>query len=255
MFANRTFRFNAEITVTGLLALLICYALSYWQWTRYQGKQAYFAAVEHQEQVGMRPFPGGLDDWDDWHHGLVRLEGQFDFEREMVLRNRAKEEVGGVKVVTPLVLADGSGAVLVDRGFLPYDIYAKGETGSYRPQGTQQVEGIIRPSQEKAFFLSPDMPTPTADTFVERWLRLDVDKMAAQLPYDVFGVYIEQTNQSGGYPEHDPREVLSAGRHLNYTIQWFSFGTFALGFALFVQYRPKNKRRSGRMMPVVESGD
>lgn len=253
MFANRTFQFNGEIMVTSLLALAICYALSYWQWTRYQDKIAYFDLVEKQAALGLRDFPAEPGDWSEWHHAEVRVTGTFDYSREMVLRNRAKNEVGGVKVVTPLVIDDEERAVLVDRGFLPYENYADGDPAEYRPAGEQTVIGKVRPSQLPAFFLSPGIPEPDGETFVERWLRLDVEKMSAQLPYPVVEIFIEQTNQTGAIPEHDPREVLTPGRHLNYTIQWFSFGTFALGFGLFVQFRPKNKRPRGvRRLP--ESG-
>jgi len=239
MFKSKKFRFSGEKTVISALAALLCYAMGYWQFTRFQEKRVYFAEVERQEAKGVQAIDPNREDWSEWRYATVRLSGEFDYEREMVLTNRSMANTPGVRVVTPLRLTDGGPAVLVDRGFLPYDRYVDGQRERFQPGGERTVEGVLRPSKTKTFFLAPEQRPPESGEWRERWLRLEIEAMTAQLPYQVAPLYVEQTNQAGEYPVYDPKTVMSAGRHLNYAIQWASFGTFSLFLGLFFQFRRK----------------
>ncbi len=242
MSKKRRFKFSPGTIIWSVTIAVICYSMSYWQYTRYVGKIAYFEVVEEQLAAGRHPLELLPSDWSKTHHALVRLSGAFDYEREVVIINRSMDQHPGVKLVTPLKITGSEYHVLVDRGFLPYDNYASGDLTAYRPQGRQELEGVVRPSQIKAFFLTPSIPAPTQGTWKKRWLRLEIAKMAEQLPYPLLPVYIEQTNQDGEYPAHLTRSVVPPSRHLNYTIQWAGFATFSLGFGLFLQWvRPARK--------------
>ena len=213
--------------------------MSYWQYGRYRDKQAYFTAVQQQAERGRHPLDAALETWDGQAHALISVDGIFDYEHEMALINRSFDNISGVKLVTPLSIEGTGKYVLVDRGFLPYDAYSSGDLAPYRPMGHQYLEGIIRPSQTKQFPLAPPAAVRIGEKR-DRWLRLEVAAMEEALPYPVLPVFIEQTNQAGPYPLHDDREVLPAGRHLNYTLQWASFGTFAWVLALVLQYRRRS---------------
>lgn len=241
MFANRVFRFSSEITFVAMLIAVTCFSLSYWQYDRYIDKEAYQDQVAKQQARGMQPFDASLTRFEEVYHGQTFVEGTFDHEKQMVLINRSKDNVAGVKVITPLKLADSDAVVLVDRGHVPYEVYRGDVAEEYQIQGRVRVEGMIRPPQRRAFFLSPKQSAPKTDTFKDRWLRLEPDVMSAQLPYQVLPVFIEQTNQHGKLPVPDPNEVVHSLRHLNYTFQWLGFGIFALGWGLFLQLRPQKK--------------
>lgn len=241
MFRNRRFRFSFEITLVAVIAGCTCFALSYWQYERYLAKEIYQEQIAAQAEKGMQAFDAQPQSWEAVYHGQVWLEGTFDHSKQMVLINRAKDNVAGVKVVTPLLLDDGKTSVLVDRGHLPYEMYRGEVEADYQVEGVVRVEGLVRPAQRRAFFLSPKQAAPSDEAFKERWHRLEPDVMAAQLPYAVLPVFIEQTNQNGAYPVPDPGEVVHSLRHLNYTFQWLGFGFFALSWGLFMQMRPIKK--------------
>ncbi len=253
MFKNRTFHFSQERTVISILAALLCYAMCYWQYTRYVGKRAYFGEVETQARLGVQRLDPAADDLEAMRYAIVQVAGEFDYEREVVLTNRSKDSAPGVRVVTPLKIEGSETRILVDRGFLPYRLYAEKRHGDYRPAGRQEVEGMLRPSHRKAFFLAPSTPEPKSGEWRERWIRLEIEKMAAQLPYEPAPMFIEQRNQGEGYPVYDPKTVVSAGRHLNYTIQWASFGTFSIFLGLFLQFRPKKPRRASAEDPGAQA--
>ena len=114
------------------------------------------------------------------------------------------------------------------------------------------MEGFLRPSQERAFFLSPPETAGKPGEWKERWQRLEIETMAGQMPYPVLPVFIEQTNGRGAYPSYSQREDVSPGRHMNYTIQWASFGTFALLFGAFLQTRPARLTKTRPKEPTTE---
>lgn len=239
MFKNKQFVFSFDKMFTGILAASLCFSMSYWQWTRYLEKKIYFSQLDAQTGKAPKTLTTIPAEWSDWLLSTLHFEGEFDFEKEVVLINRSMNEQTGVRVVTPFHLKGSDIRILVDRGFLPYKDYAEKNYSTYRFPGETYVEGILRPSQKKSFFLAPSTKTPAPNEWRERWLRLEVEKMASQLPYPILPVFLEQTNQQGPWPLFDPKEITSPGRHLNYTFQWLGFGLFALFLVTFLQFRPK----------------
>lgn len=252
-FRNRVFQFSLETTLLVGVAAVLCYSMGYWQWTRFQEKNAYFATLEQQNERGVTPLDSTQSDFEDLVHSQVTVRGTFDHEREVFLINRSNHDQPGVKVVTPLRLGDGSAVVLVDRGFLPFDwTMDESKKPLYQPQGEQQLTTRLRRSQVKAFFLTPETRDPEAGKWKGRWLRLEVEKMAKQLPYEVLPVFLEQEEALEGwqYPLPISHKVLPASRHLNYTIQWISFGTFGIFLGALIQFRRKPAVIQSSQIPV-----
>ena len=237
---TRSFQFRPMTMFLAVFAAIICYYMSYWQYTRYVGKKEYFAVLEARAAMGPAEPAAATSDWEPLHYRTVRVTGQFDYAHEMVLINRSKDNVAGVKLITPLRMEDGRN-ILVDRGFIPYNLYADGDRKQVQPEGLQTVEGLLTPSQEKSFFLAPAESLPADGSFKERFLRVDIAVMAEQLDYPLLPVYVDQNNQTESLPAHTPRAVVGPGRHMNYTIQWASFGSFSLFYGLFLQFRPRRK--------------
>ncbi|CAM2006464.1 SURF1 family protein [Acanthopleuribacter pedis] len=241
-FRNRQFQFSAETTILVILAAVLCYSMGYWQLTRFHEKNAYFAILEEQNERGPAPLDPTLTDFSALYHGQVTVSGTFDHQHQVVLINRSHRDQPGVKVITPLLPADGGPAVLVDRGFLPF-AYTMDESrrSEYQPEGRMAFTARLRPAQAKSFFLTPETADPTPGQWKGRWLRIEVEKMAMQLPYPVLPIYLEQETApvDGEFPLPITHAVLPASRHLNYTLQWFSFGTFGLFIGALVQFRRK----------------
>ena len=246
MTRKKQFRFSIEKMLTAMLAAALCYSMSAWQYSRWQGKMVYEDDLVRIEEMGPVPFDPDTADWKTLHHAATHLRGTFENEQTMFLINRSKDGVAGVRVVTPLRVPGSDTRLLVDRGYLPFAQYRAEDHTAWQPSGEQDLAGLLRPSQEKSFSLSPPQNLNKDGSFRERWFRLDVAVMAGQLPYAVLPIYLEQTNQGEGFPMYDAQTVVPSSRHLNYTLQWASFGTFALGFALFLQFRPRRLEQTGR---------
>lgn len=169
---------------------------------------------------------------------LVSVSGSYDFENQKQLILQTWGGRNGVNLITPLVLADGKTAVLIDRGWVP-DAEAEAETiEKYNQPLFDEITGYVALSQ----------PLPrTANTTLlsqnEQIYRIDIPTLEQTLPYDLYPFYIvlaPEPDDLESFPYHRARDVdLSEGPHLSYAIQWFLFA-----FVLAVMYPTFIKRRS-----------
>jgi len=160
----------------------------------------------------------------------VQLRGRFDESRQVLLGNRAHGGSPGVEVVTPLVLADGRTAVLVERGWL----YAP-DAATARPQddpepGEVAIVGlpvaIPRGAGGPAWRLLSGSPPVLWSA-----RTLDLDSLASRLPYALAPQALRRL-PGPGVP---PRPVCAAPQpldewmHVSYAAQWFLFGSILIG--------------------------
>lgn len=226
----------ARLAVALLLAAVMS-LLGMWQWQRFEERSAINERIDAAEvadpvpltSLVTAPGPGepvgaGLPADTDW--SKVTVTGQYDPEHEFLVRGRSMSGRVGVEVLTPLRLADGS-AVLVNRGW----IVAPGGAAELpdppaAPAGQVTVVGWARPSERGGTVVEH------AGELTIR--RIDLPAMAAQLPYPVYGVYVQLAEQQ---PEADPALTLLPTRRENawlnaaYTVQWAIFaGMTLVGF-------------------------
>jgi len=164
----------------------------------------------------------------------VTASGRYDHAREIVVRGQVLEGSPGVRIVTPLLLADGGPAVLVDRGFLPSpDAVSVNTKGSAEP-GPRTVRGIALPVGT-----APGEPVEHGGRTT--WRRLELEALRRRLPYAVLPVYILQTPDSSlpRFPRRLEPPPVDEGPHLSYAIQWFLFAALAVGFAFLVVGRTR----------------
>src|SRR4051812_30205502 len=77
----------------------------------------------------------------------VAARGQYDEQHTIIIRGRVYQGVPGVELVSPLRLAEGRTAILVNRGFVPTPDAFTVDPDSLRESGTVQVEGLALPVQ------------------------------------------------------------------------------------------------------------
>jgi cytochrome oxidase assembly protein ShyY1 len=180
--------------------------------------------VQPYEQVFRRP----ITDADQWQR--VEARGTFDAEHQFVVRYRSNGGADGYEVVTPLRTA--SGAVLVDRGFIPLDRGAPIPSAAPAPPtGEVTVVGHVRRDEKGR---------RAAITPVANQMRLiNSNAIAATLPYPIatgyIGLLTVQPEQQGRFQPIQLPE-LSEGPHFWYAVQWFMFTAIAVaGIVIFIR--------------------
>lgn len=243
------------MTVRNLLGLVVvlvvssvCVRLGFWQVARLGQKRAMNAAMA----AAMKEPPVEIDavarEGQDTQGRRVRARGRYDETRQVLLSARSHAGSPGVEVVTPLMLAGDSDAVLVDRGWL----YAS-DAATARPQdcpepGEVSVSGMMEPMRHGAGGPSPrSLPSDTVALWSARWL--DRDSLERRLPYAILPFVIRQL-PGPGVPDRPVRSTpqpLDEFMHVSYAIQWFLFAAILLvGSALLA----RSQRRATAAVPI-----
>jgi surfeit locus 1 family protein len=218
----------------GFVALIIAVAvvtfrLGFWQLSRYSERKT--RNEEIVERLDKPPLDLNVVEKppEELEYRRVRVEGEFDSEHEILLKNRARQGQPGFHLITPLLISQDR-AVLVDRGWIPLVDGEKSERGVYQETNHVLIEGIARLSQSEPSwgFLADPVPE-VGDSPLETWRLLYIEGIQGQIPYPLLPIYIAQTNNPASEgPIPEPEIDLSEGSHLGYAIQWFSFTAVAV---------------------------
>ncbi len=166
----------------------------------------------------------------------VTVRGVYDPAGQVVLRGRVNGGRPGVHVVTPLVL-DGGAAVLVNRGWAPSPDGATVDPRPLAEPGPRVVSGVLQTVPRTG---DAGQPVPARDGRPATWRRLDLDAARARSPRPLLPLYVQQLPAAGEAAPLARVDVpeLSAGPHLSYAVQWFSFAAIAVvGLAILLLRR------------------
>jgi len=170
--------------------------LSYWQWTRHLEKVELIKEMDQRLLLQPEPIQGVLaTPGVDWTHSMIHrrltIEGSYDFEHEMVLRNRKHMNQPGVMILTPLKIKDTNSWILVNRGYIPLKYAIREMRAQFQKQPSVQFIGLIKETNPRRF-LAPSDPTAGGENpWVDEWLRVDLENIGKQLPYKLLPVYTE----------------------------------------------------------------
>ena len=244
--------FSRQWLITSVLviaAVLVMVRLGFWQLDRLAQRRAFNERVQVQlaaDTIQLSPQNLDLDLYNMEYREAV-ISGQYDHERQVALRNQDWQGNLGVHLLTPLMIEGEDRAILVDRGWVPYEDFTSGNLAQYDEPGTVQIEGTIRRSQSKPRIggRADVLPGP-GEPPLEAWNWTNISNISRQVPYELLPVYLvslpeETGNQLPYRSEHELE--LTEGSHLGYAFQWFIFAAIlAIGYPLFV--RKEEERRS-----------
>jgi surfeit locus 1 family protein len=231
-------------TVAVALATAAMLALCVWQLDRLAQRRAANALiVARLNEPALRLDGAALDPAAvNLRRAVVR--GTFDYEQEIVLRNRTYDGAPGVHLLVPLRISGSEAAVLVDRGWIPFELAdAEHRPAFHDAVGEVEVQGILRTSQARRSSLSPaDPPLGPDRPRLDAWFRVDLPRIQEQVPYPLLPVFLEEETPAGTaprwLPRPDPDIQLDEGSHLLYAVQWAAFaGILVAGYAFFFHTR------------------
>ncbi|GIU99620.1 MAG: SURF1-like protein [Actinomycetota bacterium] len=232
-----------------LLVAATCVRLGIWQLDRLEQRRAFNASV----RAGLTASPVELStlagrDPAALAYRRVEVTGTYDPAREVLLYGRALNGEPGHHVLTPLVLerpVDGAEAVLVDRGWVPFELGTPPVAEAAPPSGRITVRGFLLPTTGEADVVIERGPGGRVLTVahdepgvIGRELGLSLFPLPLQLQR-------QDPPQAGALPEVVPPPELTEGPHLSYAIQWFTFATIALvGYVLLVRREIRDRARA-----------
>ncbi len=212
------------ITLATLVLTSIFIRLGIWQLDRLAERRAENALSASRITASPLELTGTPIDIEANEYRRVSVRGTYDHRQELVLRNRSRDGVPGVDVITPLRITGSDQSVLVNRGWVPLLQYEQAALEQFVLQGEVRVEGIVRKTQPRRSSLGAEDNVP-ANEGLRSWFRIDIERIKDQVSYPLLPFYVEQLPREGApdLPFPQPNTELSEGSHLNYAIQWFSF--------------------------------
>ena len=211
-------------------------SLGRWQLERLNERQA------ANEQISQR-----LDDEaTEWLAGsfgkppeYVRLEitGEFQPAEEVLLRSQVNLGRPGFDVLTPFYL-DEATAVVVNRGWVPFDLDQPPVREAPPPVGTVTVRGFVRHP-----LVRTRVSGGVQDGIVS---SVDLAAMEQLTGAALESFYIELTeidDRVSALPIIDNSVDLSDGPHLAYAVQWFAFTVVGVvGYAALIRSTARRRR-------------
>lgn len=226
-------------------ALAILLTLGWWQVQRLQWKTDLIQELEIRGGAPAIPLPTDPRiPAEDLVYRTVTVAGHYMHEAEMHFLNQVLDGMPGIKIVTPLVRADGGGILLVNRGWAPMDWPGTPIADNDGEPVKVEVTGVVRRP------MSPGWLTPSNEPAKNDWYYIDLVEMATAagvLPFTDYYIFATGEKNLTDAPAPllapDPNEwrIDLANNHLTYAATWF-----ALAVALLTIYVLYHTGRRGR---------
>ena len=239
--------------VFALVVTATCVRLGIWQLDRLGQRRE----LNDQIRSGLAATPSTLGDLSveagdagAFAYRRVEVSGTYDTQHEVLLYGRALDGRPGHHVLTPLVSdagddgAPGTGAILVDRGWVPFELDVPPVPQAAPPTGPVTVAGYLVPVQHEDDAVIDRGPSGAVLTV----RHADPAVLEDEAPYELWPLALQLRTQSppqsGDLPTIVPPPELDEGPHLSYAIQWFTFATIAVvGYVVLVRREAKDRAR------------
>lgn len=245
MFLRKAFQRKWIITTLLVLAgTALCVRLGIWQLDRLEQRRSFNHQFESMRAMPVLDLNQDVPEeimqmeWRD-----VRVQGEYDFENQIALRNQYLGSEYGYHLLTPLRF--NQQAIFVDRGWIP----AEGNDSPqdwrrYDERGWVSLTGQIRQGQTKPAIGGVADALPEDGSRLAIWSNADVEKITGQMPYPVLTVYIQpEVDEQDTDPPipYTPTIEITEGPHFGYALQWFTFATILfIGYPFFLQKQDTN---------------
>ena len=208
-----------HVLVVAVCVLFV--SLGFWQIRRLEERRLENVVVANR--VAADPLAieelirGAGPDLDSLEFRRATATGEFEPSEEVLVRSQIHQGTAGWHVITPLVLADGR-ALLINRGWVPLEMDAV-PVPAAPPVGEVTISGWLSLTS-----LRRSGGATEPEGRLTHIVRVDVDRLQQQIPYELLGVYMIADEGEISLPIAVARPVTSdEGPHLLYAIEWFSF--------------------------------
>lgn len=215
-----------------LLGMVVCVRLAMWQMDRLEQRKTRNA--ETRLLLASPPMDLNAEalpeDPSVLRYRKAVARGSYDFSQQVALEPQNWNGIAGLHLLAPLILEGGQAAVLVDRGWIPFEDLATDRWPQFDEPGVLTIAGTLQTSQK--------LPGGTAGPQTN-WYRVDLAAIQAQMPYTLLPAYVVQSPDAAGNQalpyRLEPQIDLSDGSHLGYAVQWLLLALIlGVGYVWFV---------------------
>lgn len=216
----------------------IMVGLGFWQLDRARQKRELIDAFEHgggEAQSLDAALARGLE---AALYQRVYLDGHYIGGQQFLLDGQIVGEGQiGYDVLTPFVLDDGRGTLLVDRGFIPQDANRRPLADIAVAGAGRRVQGRIGHLPRAGLRLGP-----ASESTSPEWPRVMLYPERPELEAALGGPLLEpilllDAGQPDGFEPHWQVTDITPQRHIAYALQWFAFAVTLVVLYLITRKR------------------
>ena len=211
-----SFRFLVpSILILATMAFLV--SLGFWQLDRADQKRTIEASIQ-KANTGVVELIVNQNELLNKEYYEVRLQGSYISDKQFIYDNQIVDQASGYYVLTPFVLTGQSNAIMINRGFIPWngrrnqlaDIAV-----DYAPREIKiQVSRPIKRIELKTSDISNQFPV------LIQAIDFDViEEISSTSFVDVIGL-LDPSSDDGFVRKWEPY-TGSIEKHIGYAIQWF----------------------------------
>ena len=231
-----SFRFLVpSFLIVAMIAFLV--SLGFWQLDRADQKRNIESSIQKANN-GVIELVVNENDLLNKEYFEVRLQGSYVNDKQFIYDNQIVGQVSGYYVLTPFVLSGQSNAVMVNRGFIPWqgrrDKLADIAVDSASREIKVQVSKPIKRMELKSSNINNQFPV------LIQAIDFDVIEEISNISFvDVIGL-LDSSSANGFLRKWEPY-TGSIERHIGYAIQWFLMALVLgiIGIRIALKHRKK----------------
>jgi cytochrome oxidase assembly protein ShyY1 len=229
------FRFRLIPLISTLVLCVLGVSLGQWQTRRALEKEGAANALLDR---ALQP-PISAADLNNAVENIVfrrlRLRGEFVREWPLYLDNRPLHGVAGFYVLMPFKIQGSDQYVLVVRGWQPRNQVSRTQMPLLNtPEGTIQLEGVIRLGVEKVMQLGVSEAYKPGVILQ----NLDIPDGARQMDLKITNFVVEQTNDTAdGLLRDWALPSVGSDKNRAYAFQWYALSLMAVIFFVVTGFR------------------
>ena len=211
-----SFRFLVPfILILATMAFLV--SLGFWQLDRADQKRTIEASIQ-KANTGVVELIVNQNELLNKEYYEVRLQGSYVSDKQFIYDNQIVDQASGYYVLTPFVLTGQSNAIMINRGFIPWngrrDQLADIAVDSASREIKIQVSKPIKRIELKTSDISNQFPV------LIQAIDFDViEEISSTSFVDVIGL-LDPSSDDGFVRKWEPY-TGSIEKHIGYAIQWF----------------------------------
>ena len=224
-----------SILITATFAFLV--SLGFWQLERADEKRGIEASIK-LANTGSVELIKDEEVLENKEYYEVRLQGKYLSDKQFIYDNQIVDQVSGYYVLTPFALEGQSKAILINRGFIPWngrrdklaDIVIGQETREIKVQISKPIKRMeLKPSEVGIQF----------PVLIQ---SIDLQDMADRAKVDFSSVIgLLDASASNGFIRKWEPYTGSIEKHIGYAVQWFLMALVLaiIGIRIAIKQRKK----------------
>ena len=224
-----------SILITATFAFLV--SLGFWQLERADDKRSIEASIK-QANTGSVELIKKEEGLQSKEYYEVRLQGKYLSDKQFIYDNQIVDQVSGYYVLTPYALEGQSKAILINRGFIPWNGRRDKVADIVIGQETREIKvQISKPIKRMELKLSE-----VGIQFPVLIQSIDLQDMADRAKVDFSSVIgLLDASASNGFIRKWEPYTGSIEKHIGYAVQWFLMALVLaiIGIRIAIKQRKK----------------